>query len=82
MKMNLNRLQLSIRCNPEFGPTFGIGNDNLIENNSNTTMDSYSNLRKAYSHPQYAHGTSEAQTFLAGLYKFQLDEIEVFQKEI
>ncbi len=45
-------------------------------------MDSCSNLGKAYSHPQYAHGTSEAQTFLDVSHQFQLDEIEVFQKEI
>jgi hypothetical protein len=44
-------------------------------------MDSYSNLGKCYKHPQYAQGTSEAKTFLAGSYKFQLDEIEVYQKE-
>ncbi len=82
MKMDSNRLQYAIRCNPEYGPTFGLGNDIYVANNSNTTMDSFSNLSKCYSHPQYAHGTSEAQTFLAESYNFQLAEIEVFQKEI
>jgi hypothetical protein len=82
MKMDSNRLQYAIRCNPEFGPTFGFGNDIYVANNANTTMDSCSNLGKAYSHPQYAHGTNEAQTFLAESYYFQLAEIEVFQKEI
>jgi hypothetical protein len=34
-----------------------------------------------YKHPQYAKGTDEAKTFLAGSCHFQLNEIEVFQKE-
>jgi hypothetical protein len=34
-----------------------------------------------YKHPQYAEGTNEAKTFLAGSHSFQLDEIEVYQKE-
>jgi hypothetical protein len=55
--------------------------DIFISNNPNTTMDSYSNLGVFFKHPQYAKGTNEAQTFLAGSYKFQLDEIEVYQKE-
>jgi hypothetical protein len=38
-------------------------------------------LGHAYSHPQYAYGTNEAETFLAGSHFFQLDEIEVYQKE-
>ena len=34
-------------------------------------------------HPQYAQGTDEAKTFLAGSSKFQLDEneIEIYEKE-
>ena len=79
--MNSNRIQYAIRCNPEFGPTFGFGNDIYVANNANTTMDSCSNLGKAYSHPQYAFRTNKARTFLAGSLRFQLDEIEVYQKE-
>jgi hypothetical protein len=44
-------------------------------------MDSHSNLSHTYSHPQYAYGTDEANSFLAGSHKFQLDEIEVYHKE-
>ncbi len=44
-------------------------------------LDSSSYLGLDYLHPQYAQGTNEAETFLAGSYKFQLDEIEVYQKE-
>ena len=44
-------------------------------------MKSYSDLGYSYKHPQYEDGTNEASTFLAGSHKFQLDEIEVYQKE-
>ncbi len=53
----------------------------MIQNNSNTTMDSFSQLDHTYQHPHYAFGTEEVQTFLAGSYEFRLDEIEVNQKE-
>jgi hypothetical protein len=38
-------------------------------------------LGYTYKNPQYAYGTDEAKTFLAGSYNFQLDEIDVYQKE-
>jgi hypothetical protein len=79
MKVDPTRSQFSIYCNPKCGPMFG--NDICIANNSNTTMDSCSILGSIYQHPQYAKGTNEANTFLAGSHKFQLDEIEVYQKE-
>jgi hypothetical protein len=44
-------------------------------------MDSYSRLGNAYNHPQYAYGTKEAKSFLAGSYQFQLDEIEIYVRE-
>ena len=43
-------------------------------------MASNSYLGDFYKHPQYAFGTNEAKTFLAGSYQFQLDEIEVYEK--
>jgi hypothetical protein len=79
MKIDPNKHQYAICCNSLFGPTFG--HDIKIFNNANTTMDNYSNLGFSYQHPQYAHGTNEAETFLAGSFKFQLDEIEVYQNE-
>jgi hypothetical protein len=63
----------------EYGPTFG--EDICIANNPKTTMNSYSDLGSDYKHPQYAFETIEAQLFLAGSYEFQLDEIEVYQKD-
>jgi hypothetical protein len=38
-------------------------------------------LGYSYSHPQYKKGTNKAKSFLAGSYKFKLDEIEVYEKE-
>jgi hypothetical protein len=79
MKVDPNNHQYVIGCHSRYGPTFGI--DLCIANNSNTTIDSVSNLGYSYNHPQYDIGTNEADTFLAGSVKFQLDEIEVYQKE-
>jgi hypothetical protein len=79
MKINPNQHQYAIGCSSLFGPTFGY--DICIANNANTTMDSYSQLGHTYKHPQYAYGTNEVRTFLAGSFKFQLEEIEVYQKE-
>ena len=80
MKIDPNRHEYGIVCASELGPTFGCF-DIHIGNNSNTTMEGYSNLGDSYKHPQYARGTNEAGTFLAGAEEFQLDEIEVFLKE-
>jgi hypothetical protein len=81
MKVNLERErhQYAIYCHSSCGPSFGY--DITIFNNANTTMDGCSNLGNTYSHPQYACGTNEARTFLGGSYRFQLDKIEVYQKE-
>ncbi len=80
MKVDPNRHYSTIWCGSGLGPTFGVS-DICIANNANTTMDSYSRLGNTYKHPQYRYGTNEAQTFLAGSFHFQLDEIEVYQKE-
>jgi hypothetical protein len=79
MKVDPERNQYAIDCDSSYGPTFG--GSISIADNANTTMDSYSNLGWTYKHPQYEYGTDEAKTYLAGSYKFQLDEIEVFQRE-
>ena len=79
MKVDLDEHQYAIRCYPEYGPTFG--NGIIIHTHANTTMESYSDLGCTYKHPQYAYETDEAETFLAGSQFFQLDEIEVYQRE-
>jgi BTB/POZ domain-containing protein KCTD9 len=79
MKINPNAHQYAIQCNLSYGPIFGRC-DIAIFNNANKSMESWSNLGVSYKHPQYAQGTNEAETFLAGSYKFRLNEIEVYQK--
>jgi len=81
MKVKSNQHESAICCHSLSGPSFGGGCDIRIGDNSNTTNVCYSQLGSSYKHPQYAYGTDEVRTFLAGSFKFQLDEIEVFQKE-
>ena len=81
MKIDSNRHESAIRCHPKFGPIFGSGDDIRIADNANTTKKNHSRLGDTYKHPQYAFGTDEARTFLAGSNRFQLDEIEVYQKK-
>lgn len=56
-------------------------NDISISENSNTNENSYSNFGYSYHHPDYQGGTREAQSILAGSYRFKTVEIEVFFKE-
>jgi hypothetical protein len=79
LKMKVKPDGGAIWCSSNYGPSFGV--DICIFNSANTTMDSFSYLGNIYKHPQYAYGTNEAVSFLAGSHKFQLDEIEVYQKE-
>ena len=86
-KMNIdpNQHQYAIYGQFGFGPSFGVnyghGNDIFIASNANANSDSLSNLGSSYKHAQYASGTNEARSFLAGSHKFKLSEIEVYQKE-
>jgi hypothetical protein len=79
MKIDPNYEDRAIRCDSQLGPSFGF--DINIVNNANTTIDSYSKLGDSFSHPQYEFGITEAETLLAGSKYFQLDEIEVYEKE-
>jgi hypothetical protein len=81
MKIDPNGHHRAIYCHSDNGPTFGSGHDIYIANNANKTWNSYSDLGRTYRHPQYEEGTIEALRFLVGSHKFQLDEIEVYQKE-
>ena len=81
MKMRPNKYENAVYTYAQYGPTFGRGYDIFIANDANTTTDSYSNFGYSYTHPQYEYGTNAAQTLLAGSMYFQLDEIEVYQRE-
>jgi hypothetical protein len=79
MKISSDKQNQAIWCGSVYGPQFGY-NDLNIEDNSNVNTDSYSNLGHCYQHPIFSVGSNEAKTFLAGSYKFQVSEIEVYQK--
>jgi hypothetical protein len=79
LKMNCDDHENSIYCSDIDGPTFG--DDLCIFDNSNQNKKSYSNLDHSYSHPYYEYETEEARSFLAGSYKFQVSEIEVYTKQ-
>ena len=80
LKMKCPECQNTIYCHIGYGPTFGGGHDFHISDNSNTNTNSYSNLGHSYSHPDYAAGSNEAKSFLAGSNNFQVSEIEVYTK--
>ena len=65
----------------QYGPVFGadVYDDFFISDYSNT--NSYSNLGKTYTHPDYPHGSERTKTILAGTHHFQVQEIEVFQMQ-
>ena len=81
VSINPNLHKYAFWCHSSIGQTFGGGFDIQIVNNANRTKKSRSDLGYSYIHPQFAKGTYEAQTFLAGSNPFQLDEIEVFEKK-
>ena len=76
MKIIESEHEYAIRCNSTHGPSFGVDEICIY-----ASASSYSNLGAVYTHPQYAFGTNEAKSFLAGTQYFQLNEIEVYQKE-
>ena len=80
-KMHTTNVKHSIYCSSSLGPVFGDGHDIYIADNANETMNSYTILGDTYKHPEYVQGSDQVQTFLAGSFEFQLDEIEIYQKE-
>ena len=74
MKIKPDEMSRAIFMDPNFGPLFGC-NWGDIEIQSDY---GHSDLGSSYNHPQYPYGSIEAKTFLAGSYKFQVKEIEVF----
>lgn len=65
-------------CMPFFG--YGISNADLfIADQSNMNQNSFSNLGQSYRLPMsFAYGSAAAQSFLAGSFYFQVNEIEVY----
>ena len=65
------------------GPTFGGGHGFHIVSYASSNTNSYSNLGHTYSPPSgHSYTSSFTRSFLAGSYKFQPDEVEVFYETI
>ena len=82
-KMNIkpNHSRFAIFCNSYYGPMFGDSNGDLcIASDANTNANSHAELCRSFNHPKYIHGTDEAQSFLAGSFRFKVDEIEVYER--
>jgi hypothetical protein len=72
----------SILCRKETGPVFG-HSDIFISDKSDMNKNSYSKLGNSYMVPQgFVRRTPQSRSFLAGSSQFQVQEIEVFQKQI
>lgn len=69
----------AIYCDANNGPSFGSGLDIYISNNSNAGAENYSNFSLSYVHPDYAYGSTQAKSILAGSYNFKVSDIEVFK---
>ena len=64
-----------------YGPTFGGAHDTYIYDYASSSTNSYTDLGYTYAAPNgYSYGTTFAQTFLAGSYHFQPDEVETFHE--
>lgn len=70
----------AMRCfNSPRGPIFGKERDLRITDQCDKNNKSFSNLGDSYKLPAgYTYPSDEAQTLLAGSYKFKVDEYEVF----
>jgi hypothetical protein len=84
-KMVTSNVDRSIRCSPYYGPSFGSGCENgsdiFITFDANVRDNSYTFLGGTYKHAKYERGSTEVQSFLAGSYRFRLEEIEVFKQK-
>ena len=74
MKLRGSSNQSGIYCGSSYGPTFGGGHDLHICSNSIANNKSYSNLGNTYECPPNV----TSNTFLAGIYNFYVNELEVF----
>ena len=73
----------SIYSCSSYGPTFGGGHAIYIASYASSSTDSDSNPGYTYSTPSgHSYTSSFTRSFLAGSYKFQPDEVEVFYETI
>ena len=79
LKMKCHNQNYAIYCSKNYGPKFGY--DFYIADKSNKNTTNYSNLGHYYTHPDYAFGSYEAESFLADSFNFQVEGIEVYTKK-
>jgi hypothetical protein len=81
-KFSKNNNQLATDSRASAGPTFGIlyFSDIYVASYSNKNKQSYSDFGNAFSHPDYQPGSPKSKSILAGSFKFQTVDIEVFTK--
>jgi hypothetical protein len=88
--MNVSNPNKAIYCDSNCGPVFGgsivkegekwLRGDIRVADNGNLNTDNASFLGDAYKHPSYLFGSNVTYTFLAGSQRFQIEEIEVYQR--
>ena len=76
IKMKVSNPDSAITLGSYYG--FSFGWDIMIYDYSNTHRESTSHLGHSYKHPQYSNGSQQAESFLAGSFKFQVSDIEVY----
>ena len=75
----VNKKDHAIYGNSNYGPTFGGGHDINIVNGAGSNTNSYANLGHSYVQVAgYKYSASDTRNLLAGSYKFQPHEVEVF----
>jgi len=67
----------AIHCDSDLGPSFGC-DDICIASDSNLNRDSFSDFGISYNHIDYLDRDKRSDSILAGSYRFQTVEIEVF----
>ena len=82
MKIDSEEIDGAINCEPMNGPSFGWGDITILDN-SNKTTQNISHLGNCYTRPsKVLREEVEDYCFLAGTQMFQVNEIEVFEREI
>ena len=71
----------AIYCSIFYGPCYGDGYID-INTDSNINKKSFCDFGWAYKHPDYEKDTYEAGNILAGSYKFETVEIEIYAQKM
>jgi len=81
LKIKCSLEEHAIYCDPNYMCVFGAGHDICIVNDCNLNTDSFSNIGKTYTNNSFIYNSNEAKSFMAGSFKFLVNEIEVYTKE-